>query len=108
MTESGPGCSQLLKTLVVGESDSVETGGGSSGRREGHLVKAGDSLHHLSLSLSTTAVLKFAKGTQETCCTETLFFQFVTKVESEKEKPSLLFLYSASLLHSPSSLNPLL
>lgn len=42
MTETGSGCSQLQKALVVGESDKVESGGGSCGRREGHFVKAGE------------------------------------------------------------------
>lgn len=42
MTEKGSGCSQLQKAVVVGESDKVESGGGSCSRREGHSVEAGE------------------------------------------------------------------
>lgn len=112
MTEKGSGCSQLQKVLVVGESDKVESGGGSCGRREGHFAKAGELwlFNQLGISLQTDmmAMLKVTEDTHEACWMETLFFPLLAEVESEKDKPRLFSLDSVSLLHTPPFSSPVL
>lgn len=69
-----------------------------------------DYLHQLriSLQIDMMAMLKVIEDTKEACYMETLLFPLLSKVESEKEKPSLFSLSSVNLLHAPSSLSPVL